>query len=135
MIDCALLTLIGVLAATEEFVVAELRQIDAMIAKFCSLEVEAISMSQNALHRRNLDLVGDWQVVHGVANLVILHHENSALGSVKIETTRLVHNGRLRDVAVAIRIKIVSGHGVALAISQAVSCFIAADSWIDSQRQ
>lgn len=114
---------------------AVLCQIDAVVGKFRSLVVEAVFMDHNPLHRRHLNLVGDGQVVDAVADLVILHHENPVLGSVQVQTTRLVHNGRLRDVTVAMRVEIIHGHGVALGVSQAVPSFIATDGWINSERE
>lgn len=63
---------------------AVLRQIDAVVVEFRALEMEAVFVGQNALHGRHLDLVGDWQMVDVVTDLVILNDERSILGSVQV---------------------------------------------------
>lgn len=40
-----------------------LGQVNTVVTGLRTLEVEAIGVGHDLLHRRNLDLVGDWQLV------------------------------------------------------------------------
>lgn len=71
--------MVGVFASAEKLIVIVLGQVNTVITKLGSLEMVAVWMSKDALHRRSVDFVGDREVVDGVSDLIVLHHINSTL--------------------------------------------------------
>lgn len=135
MVNARWLTLICMIASTEQLMILIRRHKDVVVAKFCPSMNITLGMSYRWLHRRSLNLVGEWHLVDTVLPLRILHNEHSILPRIKIVAARFIYDLCLRHKAIAVRIVgFIPGHCMAFGVCELIAIIIAAYCWVNPER-
>lgn len=98
--------LIGVFAASEEFVVMVFGDVDVVISELGTFVVEGAGIGNHFLESRGVDLVCNWFAINGIAGEVVLYLVGPVSVVVCIEAGRSLNSGFRNGVADAVRVEI-----------------------------